>query len=282
MPLFARNSRDVALTSAGEQLARDATRLLAASHAAVEHARRAGKGDRSLKVGFMLGADLDSTLRAFSQAHPDIDIQLKRIRWWNQTKMLLDGGVDIGFVRLPIDSEGLQLRALYTEPLKVALPHDHPLAAEPAASIADLLDEPILVYADASPTWNAFWTIDPRPDGSHPRHGPVVRDMEEILEYVKAGRGVIFLPDAITQAFPRPDITYVPVTDIPPGQIALAWNETQLSPLVADLIQAATGELAAGERGASGGDDTDAPGNTTGEDRDGGDGREQHAEEAKA
>lgn len=45
-----------------------------------------------------------------------------------------------------------------------------------------------------------------------------------------------------SDAFPRPDVAYVPITDIPPGQIALAWNETQPSSLVTDLVQAATAD----------------------------------------
>jgi DNA-binding transcriptional LysR family regulator len=237
--LFARSSRDVALTPAGEQLARDAPRLLAASHAAVRNARRAGKGDRSLKVGFMLAADLDPAVRAFAQLHPDIEIEMKRIRWWNQGEALLEGGIDVAFVRLPIATEGLELVPLYTEPLVVALSHDHPLAAERAVSVADIADEPVLLYADASPAWNAVWTIDPRPDGSHPRHGPIVRDMEEIVEYVRAHRGVIFLPSAIGEAFPRPDIVYVPIADGPSGQIALAWNPTHPSRLVGDFVELA-------------------------------------------
>jgi DNA-binding transcriptional LysR family regulator len=217
---------------------------LAATQAAITSARRAGSNDQSLKVGFILGTELDSTLRTFTHLHPDIEIEVKRIRWWNQAESLLEGAVDVAFVRLPIDTEGLRLRLLYSEPLQVALACDHPLAAEPAVSIAQLADDPVLVHADATQAWIAVWTIDPRPDGSHPRQGPIIRDMEEVLEYVKAGRGVIFLPGAVCEAFHRPDVAYVPVTDIPPGQIAIAWNETQTSPLVTDLIETATAELA--------------------------------------
>jgi DNA-binding transcriptional LysR family regulator len=191
----------------------------------------------------MLGTDLDPILRAFTQRQPDIEIRLKRIRWWNQAQALLEGAVDVALVRLPIDPDGLRLLPLYTEPLQVALPYEHPLAAEAAVSIDDVANEPVLVYADASPAWNAAWTVDPRPDGSHPRHGPIVRDMEEILEYVKAGRGIVFLPSTITDAFPRPDIAYVPITDIPPGQVALVWNQTQSSPLVPAFVEAVTAGL---------------------------------------
>jgi DNA-binding transcriptional LysR family regulator len=111
--------------------------------------------------------------------------------------------------------------------------------------IADLADEPVLRYADAAPAWNAFWSMDPRPNGSRPRHGPVVRDMEEIVQYVRTGSGVAFLPAAISAAFPRPDIAYVPLTGVPAGQIVPAWDAARESALVGAFAEAAA--LAAGD-----------------------------------
>jgi DNA-binding transcriptional LysR family regulator len=131
---------------------------------------------------------------------------------------------------LPIPPEGLTLRPLYTEQLCVTLPIDHPLTEKPYVSIADVADESVLLFADATAAWNAFWTVDPRPDGSQPKPGPAVHDMEEIIEYVRAGRGVAFLPTAIAAAFPRGDMAYVPVTDIPSGQVILAWSDNSHSP----------------------------------------------------
>lgn len=72
-----------------------------------------------------------------------------------------------------------------------------------------------------------------------PSHGPAVRDMEEIVEYVHAGSGVAFLPAPISAAFPRPDITYVPLAGVPAGQIALAWDATSDSPLIDAFAEAA-------------------------------------------
>jgi DNA-binding transcriptional LysR family regulator len=191
----------------------------------------------------MLGTDIDRVLRAFSRSHPDVQIQLKRIRWWNQESAILESAVDVGFLRLPIDASDLQLIPLYTEPIVVALPAAHPLARRKRLGISDLADEPVLVYADASPEWTATWTVDPRPDGSHPPQGPVVRDMEEILEYVKAGRGVIFLPCALAEAYARPEVAYVPVDDITPGQIALAWNPRHRSGFAHEFIETVSAEF---------------------------------------
>lgn len=236
---FVRSSREVTLTPAGEQFFHASRQLLAIARTAVYKARRASTGDNVFKVGFMLGMDTETALSAFSARHPDVSVLLQRLRWWNHGESVRDGRVDAGFVRLPIAEEGLELLPLYTEPLNVALPEDHPAAARPALSIADIADEPVLYYADAIPAWNTFWCADPRPDGTQARRGPIVRDMEEIVEYVRTGRGVAFLSDAVCAMFPRPGITYVPVTDIPPGQVALAWQAGRRSPLVAALAEAA-------------------------------------------
>jgi DNA-binding transcriptional LysR family regulator len=67
--------------------------------------------------------------------------------------------------------------------------------------------------------------------------------MEEIIEYVRAGRGVAFLPTAIAAAFPRRDMAYVPIADIPSGQVILAWSDHSHSPYVAALAESAQDTL---------------------------------------
>src|SRR5215468_1139157 len=237
--LLERSSRQVSLTPAGKRLAEDGARLLADSEAAVARARRAGESEHSLTVGFMLGMDIAPVITEFAHSHPDVDIQLQRLRWWNHAAALRDGRVDVGFVRLPLPTDGLEIRELYTEPVCVALPAGHPLAQMTSVEIAVLAGEPVLRYADAHPEWNAFWTFDPRPDGSHPPPGPYVHDMEEIVAYVRAGRGVAYLPVPITATIAPTAVTFVPVDDIPPGQLVLAWDANRPPPHMSGLVSAA-------------------------------------------
>lgn len=246
--LFVRSSREVALTPAGEQFLQCGRQLLAFAQTALDSTRRAAAGDDALRVGFMLGMDTEAILRAFSARHPGVSVLLERLRWWNHGEAVRDGRVDAGFVRLPLAEEGLELLPLYTEPIRVALPAGHPLAGRAALGIADVAAEPVLHYADALPAWNAFWCADPRPDGTQARRGPAVHDMEEIVEYVRTGRGVAFLPEAVCTMFQRPGIRYVPVTDIPPGQVALAWVPGRRAALVAALAEAARRARPAGAR----------------------------------
>jgi DNA-binding transcriptional LysR family regulator len=239
--LFERNSRQVRLTPAGQRLAEEGARLLADSEAAVARARRAAAGELCLTVGFMLGMDLTAVLAQFTRARPDVEVQLQRLRWWNHAAALRDGRVDAGFVRLPLSPDGLQICALYTEPVCVSLPAAHPLAGQASVHIADLVGEPVLRYADAQPEWNAFWTYDPRPDGRHPPPGPEVHDMEEIVAYARAGRGVAFLPAPIAASIAPPGVTFVLVDGIPPGQVALAWDADRPPGHIGALLSAARG-----------------------------------------
>ncbi|WP_063790231.1 LysR family transcriptional regulator [Streptomyces sp. NRRL B-24085] len=242
-PLLIRNSRDVVLTPAGRQLLHDAKDLLASAEAVQDRVRKIGADVHSLKVGFMLGTDAATALHGFSARHPEVIIELIRLRWWTQTRAILDGDVDIGFVRLPLVSDRLSVLPLYQEHLSVVLPAGHPLALHDSLHLASVRDEPLLQYADAEPGWSAVWNGDPRPDGTTALPGPCFHDMEELMMYVSAGRGVALVPRPVAAVFPRPDIVHVPVADVPGGQVALAWDDTRCTPLVAGFVEAARSSL---------------------------------------
>ncbi len=161
--LFHRSSREVALTPAGEQFLHDSRELLAAARAARNRARRIAAGEGVLKIGFMLSSDITAPLHAFSARRPEARIELVRLRWWSQATDLSDGTADVGFVRLPVDSDRLSVLPLYRERLCAVLSVRHPMAGEAAVGLRDLADEPLLRYAGAAPAWSAVWNADPGP-----------------------------------------------------------------------------------------------------------------------
>lgn len=75
---------------------------------------------------------------------------MQRMEWDDQAPMLLDGRVDVGYVRLPIDETGPRLTPLYTEPLMVMLPAGHRLAGKEAVTEAGLAGEPLIWHAGPS------------------------------------------------------------------------------------------------------------------------------------
>jgi len=228
--LFTRDSHGVTLTDAGTQLLTDAAPLLASADAARRRVTAAARGDQRLMVGFRTGIAVAPAVQQFATRHPDVRVDVQRIEADEQAGMLLDGRIDIGYVRLPIDEAGLRVVPLYSEPRVVVLPAGHRLAGKEEVTEADLAGEPLLWHADAStqPTR--------RP---HLNAGYLVRGVDETLEHVAAGRGISFLARSATVFHTHPEVTYVPVPDLAPDQVCLAVATSHRSPVVADFFTAA-------------------------------------------
>ncbi|MDQ0771800.1 DNA-binding transcriptional LysR family regulator [Streptomyces aurantiacus] len=237
-PLFTRDRHGVALTDAGRQLLADAGPLLASAHAARHRVSVAARGSRRLMIGFRAGIAVAPAARAFEARHPDVLVDVQRIEGDDQAPMLLDGRIDVGYVRLPIDEAGLRVIPLYAEPRVAVLPAGHRLAGKEEVTQADLAGEPLVWHADPStqPTR--------RP---HPNAGYRVRGVDETLEHVASGRGISFLARSATVFYTHPDVVYVPVPDLAPDQVCLAVAASRTSPVVDDFFTAAqaTAEITA-------------------------------------
>ncbi|MFI5975575.1 LysR family transcriptional regulator [Streptomyces sp. NPDC051452] len=219
--LFVRDSHGVSLTDAGRQLLDEGRALLASADGTRRRVLRAARGPRRLLVGFRAGVVVTPALRAFAAAHPDVEGNARRIEWDDQERLILDGTVDVAYVRRPVHEDGLELRLLYGEPRVAMLPEDHRLAGKSELTLADLDGETWLRYSD------------PRP-GDLP-----IRTIEEKFECVAAGTGITLVPRSVALQYSRPDISYVPVVDAAPDEVLLAWAAGRRSPLITAFAEAA-------------------------------------------
>ncbi|MEV4451569.1 LysR family transcriptional regulator [Streptomyces mirabilis] len=236
--LFTRDRHGVELTDAGRQLLADAGPLLASTHAVRRRVSAAARGNRRLMVGFRAGIPVIPAARAFEDRHPDVVVDVQRIEGDDQAAMLLDGRIDVGYVRLPIDEAGLRVTPLYIEPRVAVLPAGHRLAAKEEVTEADLAGEPLV--------WDGDPSTQPtkRP---HPNAGYPVRGVDETLEHVAAGRGISFLARSASVFYSHPDVVYVPIPELAPDQVCLAVAASHTSLVVDDFVTAAqsTAEITA-------------------------------------
>ena len=68
---------------------------------------------------------------------------------------------------------------------------------------------------------------------------PVMRTVEEKLEHVAAGHGIVILPRSTATFYRRPDVTCIPVEDIGPNQVSLAWDASRRSRLIFEFADLA-------------------------------------------
>jgi DNA-binding transcriptional LysR family regulator len=225
--------RSTALTPAGEQLLADARPLLAGAEALRRRVTAAARGTHTFTVGFMPGLIVTGAVRELRARHPGLDVTVLRTTWDDQTAVVHDGRVDVSYLRLPADQRGLAVRPLLTEPRVVVLPADHRLAGKESVAIIDLADEHLLQDPDAVPEWRDVAT-ELRTGAREPE--PVFRSVEEKLEHVAAGRGVVVLPRSTATFYTRSDIVSVAVRDLGPNHVCLAWDPARRSPLVQEFV----------------------------------------------
>jgi DNA-binding transcriptional LysR family regulator len=231
-PLFVRDKRATELTPAGRQLLADAVPLLVSADALLRRVTSAARGTGSFTIGFMPGLIVTGAVRALTASYPELAVSVLRTNWDDQVAVLHDGRADVSYVRLPVDQGGLQVQPLLAEPRVAVLPADHRLAGKGTLTIADLADEHLLQDPDAVPEWRDIAT-EMR---TRSRRGtPVFRTVEEKLEHVAAGLGIVLLPLSTAVFYTRPGVAYSHVSDIPPNQVCLAWDATRCSRLIQDF-----------------------------------------------
>jgi DNA-binding transcriptional LysR family regulator len=236
--LFVRTKRATELTEAGRQLLEDGRPLLAAAEAARVRVVRAARPAGTFTIGFMPGITVTTAVRAFTAQYPELTVELVRTSWHDQVEVLRDGRADVSMVRLPIDQQGLTVRPLFEESRVVMLPTDHRLAGKPSLRISDLADEHLLQDPDAVPEWRDI-AVELRE--RRPGRVPVFHNVEEKLEHVAAGNGISVLPLSTAGFYTRPDVVAVPIEDIGPTHVCLAWSASRRARTIHDFAEIATG-----------------------------------------
>ena len=233
--LFERDRQGARLTSAGEQFRKDAEQLLELSVAAQRRARQAARPASLFSVGFMPGVPSTPIIREFGKSVPRLEISVVYTALTDQVDYLLDGRVDVCFVRLPIPSRLFEIVPLFMEPQVIALAGDHPLTGSANLSVQALL---------------GFECVDP--DGLSPDmrgYGPSLGwrvPVEEQLEKVALGEGYAVLPAGIAGFYHRPDISYLQAAGLDEIQVALAQDKTRKMPEFQMFARIAQRHLSAG------------------------------------
>lgn len=176
---------------------------------------------------------------AFAARRPDVTVEPKRCDWGGEPDAVRQGLVDVAFVWLPADTDGLRAEVVATEARYVAVARDHPLTARESVTIADVRDEPLMWTRKAPKAWVDWWAVNPRPDGREPVWGPENDNVDEMLEHVASGAAVCFGPESMAEYYAHPDLAWRPVTDIEPLRIAVAWVPGVSNPVVREFVEVA-------------------------------------------
>jgi DNA-binding transcriptional LysR family regulator len=238
--LLDRTPQGTRLTEAGEVFLPRARALLRATAQAAAATRAAAQPSR-VTIGYTPGLIITPAVRQLRRKHPDADVQSLHLGWHEAREALLGHRVDAVVTRLPLATDGLHVTILYDEPRLLMVPVDHRLAGKESVTLDDIADEPIPRLPD--PAWNAFWRVDPRPDGTPAPDGPLVAALEDKNELIASGQAVAIIPGGLHGSL-RPDLTTIPLHGVPPSHVILATRAADRSRLVAAFRRSALDCLA--------------------------------------
>jgi len=226
--LVNRTSRHVSLTPLGESvrtkldgLYRDLMGVLESAHTE-NHAL-----DGTLRLGLLLapsgGPHLTAIVRTFEQRHAACSVRVTEIGFDDALGALRRGEIDVMAARLPLEQPDLVIGPILSrEPRVLAVARDHPLAERDAISIEDVADYPVAPFADVpteladaivprmTPSGRPIRRLSRRPSTTH-----------ELLALI--ARGAIVHPTVPSSLdyFGHPDVTQVPISDLPDSRSAL-------------------------------------------------------------
>jgi DNA-binding transcriptional LysR family regulator len=143
--LLLRTKRRVELAPAGQKFLEEARVILAAADRAVGLAREAAREmTHKLVIGIYPETDwrlLGRTLRLFAEHVPSVKIVFDNLTPDAQVEALNEGRIDVGFVALPLEAEGVASESTGRVRLMVALPEKHSMARKPVLRLEELSKE---------------------------------------------------------------------------------------------------------------------------------------------
>ncbi|MCZ4303578.1 LysR substrate-binding domain-containing protein [Zoogloeaceae bacterium G21618-S1] len=242
--LFIRSKRKVSLTDAGQRLLARARRLLDDADSAVDEVRRVARGEAGcLRVGFTASmpysAVLGDVLRSYRARFPAVDLQLREMFTREQFVAISQGGLDVGFVRhtASMASDGVVLREIGRDPLRLVMHAGHPVATGDAVNMADLRDEGFIIFPpDVGTGLPGVLQQLCRNAGFAPRIVQTAREATTQIGLAAAGLGIALLP-AQLECVHIPRARYVPIRD--PAAVfslSVAVAEGPVSPLLAGFL----------------------------------------------
>ena len=231
--LFARTSRKVEVTPAGEAFVKHARLCLhAAERAKVAAAAAHGEIRGSLTIGVIptvTAVDVAAVLGAFRRRYPEVGVHVRTGGSDGFLRRIAAGELDVGFLGLPegVTPQGVQMRKLSRERLVAVLSERHRLAGRHRLRLEDLADEPFVDFPEGSSGREqsdlAFDRAGLRREVSFE-----VNTADLLTGLVRQGLGAALVAPSVARE--APGCVCIPVSDGPVRVQYLAWDSFNPSP----------------------------------------------------
>ncbi|WP_416401362.1 LysR substrate-binding domain-containing protein [Alicycliphilus denitrificans] len=199
--LFERLPTGLKITPAGEMVLRHAQHTVFSTEQIKRAAREGEAGNQgTLHLGFVGSATyslMPRIIRAFRGRYPRVETVIEESTTLELLKRVESHAVDVALVRFPVlEHSNAQLTLLRPERMMVAVSADSRFVGRSSLSIAELADEPFIIYArDRVPAMYAHILQAFAEAGIRPRIAQEAVQVQHFLGLVESGLGVALVPE---------------------------------------------------------------------------------------
>ena len=236
--LVGRSTRRFEPTTAGWVLHREGRAALAQAEAALILTRRAAHDRGRIVVAVKADGDaglLERALPSWEQDRAPVGLLFTdpaNLAWAVRT-----GEADLCLVAGPVDLDGLESDVVLVEPRLAILPADHRLAAAAEIGLDDLVEEPVAAWPGLPAQLDRYYAGLRPDDPDRPGRRPEVSDLAEVVRLAELGRAITFLPTSSALRFGGRRIALVPVHDLEPSELRVAWRASSRDLVLASFIR---------------------------------------------
>lgn len=216
--LLDRSTRPMQLTAAGRFFYEQSAQTLGRIKEVAAGTRRIAKGQRTwFGVGFVpsvLYGWFPELIKNFGLRLPDVELGLAELITVQQAEALKAGRIDVGFGRLQLDDPAITSEVLMEESLVAVISVGHRLCSGRRLRLAQLADEPIVLYPARPRPSYADEVIKIFRSRELPiRIAMEVNELQTAVGMVAAGVGVALVPESVKRLH-RNDVSYRPLVDL--------------------------------------------------------------------
>lgn len=241
--LLERSSRQAKLTYAGRRLLEDARLAIATFDQACRNTQLAARGELgSLSIGFMMHAvhtGFPRLMRRFMAQRPEVHVELREMIPNLLTDAVLTGRFDAAVMFDPGSVRGLSMQQIFEEPLCLALPPGHALAARKTIDAAQLAGVPLIATPpEVAPTLRDAIVRYLKSGGVMPSFRLEAQLQQTIVSLVAENLGLALVPASMSK-LGLPDVVFRNLKNAPTVAHVVAWRSANENPTLRPFLAAA-------------------------------------------
>ena len=250
-PLLERTAKSVRLTEAGRAFLVESRAVLQRADEAVKTARAIATGGRGeLHLGYAPSPTariLPPTLRAFQATLPNVRVKLHDLSTEEMLAGLREGKLQIALLVRPTPAmlRGFRFEELIRDPMRLAVPPDHPFAQLRSIPLARAATEPwVALSREDYPEYHEFLSALFSRTKEKPRIVEEYESTANLVSAIESGRGLAMAPQTLACSF-GPRLKLIPFSPTPePLVIGAVWLKAGLSAAAERLLGCAKGAAA--------------------------------------